>query len=549
MAIVHPAGWRELSATGAARREIETLALLADGLPDDYTVYHGVHWTRVQHGNHAIVGEIDFAIVGPTGKLLLIEQKSGFLAETPEGLVKRYGTKDKSVPVQLARTVDALGRRLREACGPTPLLLDALLYCPDYTLRSPGSAGIDPARIVDATKRPFLVDIVRSILPASGERLSSRARIERFLADELQLVPEVHAVLGEAHTLYTRLSGGLAAWARRLDFAPFRLRVCGTAGSGKTQLAMAVYRDAVEAGRRPLYICYNRPLADHIALIAPPGGLVATYHQFADRLLRAGGMVPDFTRPDAFARLEAALDAHLPTPAEQVDELIVDEGQDFLPGWAANLLRFLRPGGRAWWLEDPLQNLYDRPPVELPGWITLHADTNYRSPRDILGTLRLLLPLERPPEAGSPLAGTAPEILSYDDTDELIAHSVHAITRAIGLGFKRSHIALVSFRGRGHSVLTPLTKLGPYALRAPTGQYDLLGNPVLTDGDIVIDSVLRFKGRAAPCVILTEIDFADLDDRAVRRLFVGATRATMRLTLIVSRRAAQALRERLGDAA
>ena len=39
----------------------------------------------------AIAGEIDFAIVGPTGKLLLVEQKSGFLDETPEGLVKRYG--------------------------------------------------------------------------------------------------------------------------------------------------------------------------------------------------------------------------------------------------------------------------------------------------------------------------------------------------------------------------------------------------------------------------------------------------------------------------
>jgi hypothetical protein len=45
--------------------------------------------------------------------------------------------------------------------------------------------------------------------------------------------------------------------------------------------------------------------------------------------------------------------------------------------------------------------------------------------------------------------------------------------------------------------------------------------------------VLRFKGRAAPCVILTEIDFDSLDDKAMRRLFVGATRATMKLTLVV----------------
>lgn len=544
MAIVHPAGWRELAATGAAQREIETLAQLADGLSDDYTIFHGVHWTRIHQGRHAIVGEIDFAIVGPTGKLLLVEQKSGFLAETPGGLVKRYGQKDKQVAMQLARNVDALTNRLRAVCEGEPIEVDALLFCPDYTVRSPGSAGIDPARIVDATRRQYLIEVIRAILPASGPRLINRARVERFLGDVLELVPEVHAIVGEAHALYTRLAGGLADWARRIDFTPFRLRVVGTAGSGKTQLAMAAYRDALAAGRQPMYVCYNRPLADHIALIAPPGGVVVTYHQLADRLLRARGEAPDFTRPDAFARLESTLDDLQPVDADQVDELIIDEGQDFQAGWARNLLRFLRPGGRAWWLEDPLQNLYARPPVDLPGWVVLHADTNYRSPRDILTSLNRLLP-GRGVEAGSPIEGAEVEILSYASPDDLAAASTRALTRAVGLGFKRPHIALVTYRGREHSLLTPLTRLGNFPLKAPTGRYDLLGNPILTDGDVLIDSVHRFKGRAAPCVILTEIDFATLDDAAIRRLFVGATRATLKLILVATESAAAVLRERL----
>jgi hypothetical protein len=72
MAKAYPDGWRTLAATGAAARELQTLGELADGLPDGYTIYHGVHWTRVERNNFAIVGEIDFAIVGPTGKLLLL---------------------------------------------------------------------------------------------------------------------------------------------------------------------------------------------------------------------------------------------------------------------------------------------------------------------------------------------------------------------------------------------------------------------------------------------------------------------------------------------
>jgi hypothetical protein len=276
MAKVFPDGWRELTATGAAERELQTLAQLAAGLSDDYTVYHGVHWTKVESSSYAIFGEIDFAVVGPTGKVLLIEQKSGLLSETPDGLAKKYAGKEKNVRFQMARSTDALHRRLRRACGDAETFVDALLYCPDYKVKDPGSAGIAPERIVDAAKKEHLMHVIRTILPASGAVLPAKDKVHRFLGDILQIVPQADALVGTAQTLYTRLSGGLAHWACKIECEPFRLRVIGTAGSGKTQLALSVYRDAVAAGRRPLYVCYNRPLADHIALIAPPGGEVAT---------------------------------------------------------------------------------------------------------------------------------------------------------------------------------------------------------------------------------------------------------------------------------
>jgi hypothetical protein len=447
----------------------------------------------------------------------------------------------------MARSADALHRRLRQFCKDQTTFVDSLLYCPDYTVMQPGTAGIDPARIVDAAKKDYLMPIIRSILPESGDVLPAKEQIHRFLGEILQLVPATDAVVGEAQTLYTRLSGGLAQWARKIECEPFRLRVIGTAGSGKTQLAMAVYRDAIGAGRRPLYVCYNRPLADHIALIAPTGGEVATYHQLGDRVCRALGEPPKFSQPGAFARIEASLDGYTPDAAGRFDELIVDEGQDFQEGWAENLLRFLRPRGRAWWLEDPMQNLYGRPSVPLVGWVSLRSDINYRSPKDILDTLNRMLPLEHPVESGSPLTGSEVDIVSYAGDADLIAKTVGAVTGCIRAGFKRSHIAVISYRGREHSKLAPFDKIGPYALRAPTGRYDLLGNPIYTEGEVLIDSVLRFKGRAAPCVVLTEIDFETLDESAVRRIFVGATRATMKLTLLVSEASAKVLIDRFSD--
>ena len=192
-----------------------------------------------------------------------------------------------------------------------------------------------------------------------------------------------------------------------------------------------------------------------------------------------------------------------------------------------------------------MQNLYDRPPVELPGWVVLRADTNYRTPRDILGYLNRLLGPGQGVEAGSPLAGTDVEILTYANPTELMDRTKTAITRGLGAGFRKDKIALLTYRGREHSLFTPLDRLGPHALKAFTNRYDLFGSPVYTEGELLIDSIYRFKGRSAPCVLFTEIDFETLDPHALRKLFVGMTRASMKLVLVMHERAARILIKRL----
>ncbi|PLX72543.1 MAG: nuclease, partial [Azoarcus sp.] len=62
-----------------------------------------------------------------------------------------------------------------------------------------------------------------------------------------------------------------------------------------------------------------------------------------------------------------------------------------------------------------------------------------------------------------------------------------------------------------------------------------------SEGELLIDSVYRFKGQSAPCVIFTEIDFEALDELTMRKLFVGATRATMKVIFVASERAAAVL--------
>jgi hypothetical protein len=245
-------------------------------------------------------------------------------------------------------------------------------------------------------------------------------KMRRFFENELQLVPDVSALIGRAEQWVTRLAGGLATWARRPEFEPVRQRVVGTAGSGKTQLALAVLQDAAEQGRRALYVCFNRPLADHLSRLAPDGAEVASFHHFCDRRLRTAGGAIDYRQPNAFAHVEKRFAALAVPRGGEVDELVVDEGQDFQPAWKDALMRWLRPDGRMWWLEDPMQRLYDRPEVDLPGFVTLRAQINYRSPRDVIGYVNRLLRLQRPIEAASPIAGGEVEFLTYVDTPSLM---------------------------------------------------------------------------------------------------------------------------------
>lgn len=544
MAHLIPAGWREVGATGAALREIETLQRLAEQLPDAYSLYHGVHWTNIEQA-YAVYGEIDFIILAPDGKLLLIEQKSGFLSETPEGLIKKYQHQEQHIHSHLLRAVQGL--RSRFAGTDSALSIEYLLYCPDYLVKNPLTAGIPAERMVDASRADSLAAVVQSLLPLSA-LTPQHKKVSHFLGDMLSLTPDPSAMIGRADQLVTRLSGGLASWARQLEFSPFRLRVCGTAGSGKTQLALAEYRAAVDAGLKPLYVCYNRPLADHVQSLLPAGGRVASFHALCDSFAREHGVTPDYAQASMWSDLETFFVQSQIPKNWQCDVLIVDEGQDFSESWRDIVLRLLKPEGRAIWLEDPLQNLYAKAPVKLDGWVSLHSYANFRSPRQIIDLLTALEPHGRPVQAASPFLGADIVVLTYPHTDtaRLQYQTKHAITLCLGAGFTRADMALVSFRGRENSALLQLDRLGSHSLHSFTGQYDLFGVPQFRPGELLAESVYRFKGQSAPALIFTEIDFAEFDERAFKKLFVGMTRARLKLVLVMSERTHRCLEEKIG---
>jgi hypothetical protein len=493
----------------------------------------------VHDRGYAVFGEIDFIVMEPSGSMLLVEQKDGHLLEESDGLTKEYIGTRKNVPVQMARNLQSLLTKLRKVVPTKEVHLDSLLYCSGHVVRKKETAGVPTDRIVDGHAKANLAKRIQELRPCGPARPELTKSIHAFLADVMDFVPDAQLALDKIGVIQTRLSGGLSNWARKLDFEPFRLRVVGTAGSGKTQLAMGVITDAAYAGRTVLYVCFNRPLADHVRELADGNARAVGYHQLCDQTFRDAGNTPDFSAPWIFRLFEEFMDSYQPTAEELVDEIVVDEGQDFRESWRSNLLRFLKPGGRVWWLEDPLQNLYDRPPLDFDGWVNLRSDVNYRSPKDLLNLIDWVLPGEFAAQTGSPLKTAGIEILSYPLQGSLLKCTSDAVKACITAGFTVNQIAIITFRGWEKSELKAREDVVGYQLIKPTGTYDADGNPIFTEGQLRLDTVYRLKGHSAPCVVLTEVDFEAMSPVDMRKLFVGITRATAKFVLVISNQATQ----------
>ncbi len=117
-------------------------------------------------------------------------------------------------------------------------------------------AGAD--RIVDAADAAALPDRIRALI-GPGTASPEGARVHRFFENRFHLVPDIHAHVREGERAMARLAAaGLVGAVAGLEMAPLRLRVRGTAGSGKSTVALAAAERAAAGGRRALVVCFNR---------------------------------------------------------------------------------------------------------------------------------------------------------------------------------------------------------------------------------------------------------------------------------------------------
>lgn len=513
--------------------ELVTLEQLKRELPAPYVVYHGVHWSR-EYDRHAMFGEIDFVVVNQSGDVLVIEQKNGPLLETEAGLVKRYPERDRNVGEQIHRSLDALREKFQRHRAGAVLSLDYLLYCPEHRLLTRSGPGLDASRVVDADHRLGLTKQIEALLGPGNPSRTERETVHGFFAQEFEVVPDVHAYSHAQARRFTRLSGGLQKVVSNLRMQPFRLAVEGVAGCGKSQLAVAFFDRALQAGRRPLLVCYNRPLCERLKRAVAPGGAVHTFDGLCDSFVKSTGHTPDYTRiseAEFWPRIQDRVIASPIPPEWCFDTLVVDEGQDLDVRATEILELFVTPDADILWLQDADQNVRALPAAAEHAFVTYTARDNFRTPYSIARFIQRVLPFEF--ECANDVPGLGVEVTAYSEPAEQVALVARRVSALQRMGFKLEDIVILSCRGIGHSALSEVQIIAGVKVRRFTGGYDEAGNQLFTDGQLHVESVYRYKGQQAPAVIVTDIDPREGAARHPHVLYTAMTRATVRLELLV----------------
>ena len=518
-------------------RERDVLRVLADGLPDSFDVFHNLPWSSMQ-GDRQTFGELDLVVVAANASILLMEVKAGSINEDAHGLSKTYGghgdTKD--IGYQVRRQHSALMSRIKDGDLPK-VSVQTLLVLPDHEIHSSTLAYPDE-HIVDSKAYGKLCLRVLSAFQHAQETSDDRDRVLDFFSNRFHVVPDVSTNISQVQHASALLASGLATWVPKISHQSNLFFIEATAGSGKTQLALKLLKDAVSNKQRCLYVCYNRPLADHLAQLAPAAVEVTTFHQLCrDHVERLGETI-DFSATDAFEKITQAYVQASEQFTKRLDLLIIDESQDFDPAWAQAAIAQLKDSGRLYVMGDSGQQLYEREAFDLTDAVHVTCMDNFRSPQKVVHMINQLELTKEPVVSRSPHKGETPVIHTWAQGKLNHLTALNQCLKNLWLqGYHPEQVAVISFHGIKASEAFAQEELGGYKTKRFRG-YDREGNALWSEGALLVDTVYRFKGQSMPVIVLCEIDFEIFSDKEKRKLFVGLTRGQVRVDVVMSERSA-----------
>ena len=482
--------------------------------------------------------EVDFVVAIEGAGIVCVEVKGGEVWHDGSGWHQRRGGQDHSItPVRQAREACYA---LREFVESDPrwtrgrLRWDHVIVLPHTELPTGFELPDCPRwKVIDRTDIPNLADRLREVLirqeldrplleragieqlrtVLAGRGLPQRDVVARALADEdaADALTEQQAVILDAIRLLNRVE------------------VRGSAGSGKTYLAMAQARRLAADGQRVALVCYSHGLASYLRRITATWprrqqpGYVGEFHSLGlawgaargpDESVRTAASVQfwEHELPDQMAELARGLD-----PGQRFDAVVIDEAQDFADAWWDPVLACLRDEetGGLFVFSDEGQRVFDRhgtPPVPM---VPLVLNRNLRNTRQIATAFQPVvdhpiryLGADGPDVAFVPTSRPAALDAGDDQVEKLL-----------GEGWRPEDVALLT-TGSRHPEQVARQADGHH------GYWDSFWDAE----QVFYGHVLGFKGLERRAVVLV-VNEHDAVERSRERLYVGLSRARDQLVV------------------
>jgi hypothetical protein len=553
-----------------SQAEVELFKAVSHELSDDWSVLHslglGTH-------NAKPWAEIDFVLIGPPG-VVCLEVKGGSVRRESgrwifrnrngqdsdpkaEGPFDQVGSASAALRAYLFDHVPDARRSFigygvatpespLQAAGPD--IVREVLYEPadvsrpfsDYMARVTtywrDRVGQMRDRTVSELSEDARQEIVNLLRGDFDGRMSLRARADAINKDLVRLTEEQYAVLD-----------GLADEDRAI--------IRGSAGTGKTLLAVEEARRFAAQGSSVLVLCFNRQLADFLSKTVEGfrGVRAIGLHAYMADIVRRANLEADlpaasesalFTVFYPEACFKALCDDLVP---DRYDVVIIDEGQDLLTNAYLDVFEGLLNGGLA---GGKWRVFYDRRQDMFRGTepdglkrvqglgMKYNLSVNCRNTMPIGISTSMLCGL--PVGESLRVDGDDVAIRWYATTSEarrLLAKDINALI--VG-GFRADDLVVLSDRRIENSPMCKDLEVYSHPV------VDLRDGRPKARGAIGFSTVGAFKGLEADAVFLVDVDDLESAD-AVAGLYVGSSRARTNLYVYLDEAVHAAYNDRAGD--
>lgn len=501
-------------------------------LNDQWRVYHSLNWKAERDG------EADFVLLHPDYGLIVLEVKGGDVgvADGQWFSIDRnsvqHWIKDPfeqamvSKKTLIAYLGDNLNSHIPAVHGVVFPDADAAV---SMGLNAPASLIMAKPDLVNP--EPFLIRLARQDGNPTSLGDEQATSISQLLAPTVTVRRRVSDDVRQAIARITTWTEEQKGYLDDLADNPRQL-ILGGAGTGKTVLAKEKARRLAAEGKHVLLTCFNKPLAQAMAaeLDEEPLITVAHFHQLVEEQARSArdeaypgtGAAMEFppVRDKAFwdegsADLLVAAAGLLGT---RFDAVIVDEGQDFLPGWFA-ALEFMLPetDGVFYVFADPKQTLYRDewdPPFE---GHTFRLRKNCRNTNPIAEKVAAAVG-QKVEAMGA--HGPAPEFEAASNEEEMVDGVRQALHRLINEeGLEPSQVVVLCQRKADAVLLRQQSLAGQKLVRLEAR----------SDG-VVTETIHLFKGLESDACVIVLHDASHA--RGIAVAYVGMSRARVRLIVV-----------------